>query len=572
MAMIILLFAGAAVYSNTLKSPFHFDDFSFILDNAAIRSPERLGELFRYWPSRFIGFFSFAANYRIHQFDVSGYHLVNIALHVINSFLVFWFVSLTFSTPALKGKETYRHRGIIGFFAAAIFLTHPVQTEALNYIFQRVTILAAFFYLASLCLFAKAMLSMGEGGRINKFYYSASLAAALAGMFAKENVVTLPLMILLYGLYFFKHGKASGWKYSLPFLLLLPVVPVTVVVAKPVIFADIERLLNAPLLSSSHYFWTQLNVLITYLRLFLLPVGLNLDYDYPIAQTFWGMPALASFLILSIIISGILAFRRHRFMSFAIFWFFLALLPESSLVPLADPIYEHRLYLPMVGLGIFAADALYYLCRCKKAWIAAVILSAAVCTYSILTYQRNRVWKNEIVLWSDAVNKSPGKARPYNNRGLAYLDRREYDKAIADFSRSIEVKPDYADGYYNRGLAYQNKGESGRAISDYNKAIAINPRYLKAHINRGQLFSANRERERALSDFKRAIEIAPFDAAGYFNLAYLYLSLGKKEEAAAVYEKLLEVDPTNAQARYNLEAIRGIRGKSRSGFLIPAAR
>jgi len=556
LATIILFFLGVTVYSNTLNNSFHFDDLSFILDNPAIRNLGKLTDLFKYWPSRFIGFFSFAINYQIHQFSVFGYHLVNIGLHILTSFLVFWFVCLTFSSPAMKEKGSFRHREFIAFFAAAIFLTHPVQTETLNYIFQRVTILAALFYLASLCLYAKAMLSLRKGGRINKFYYFASLIVALIGMFTKENIVTLPLMILLYDLYFFQEAKGLGWKYALPFLLLLPLVPLTVAIAKPIIFVDVERLLNNPLVNSSHYLWTQFNVLVTYLRLFLFPAGLNLDYDYPVAQAFWGIPTLASLSILILlIIIGILTFPRHRLMSFGIFWFFLTLLPESSIMPISDPIYEHRLYLPLVGCSISGTALMYYLLRNKKLKIVIAILSVIVFLCSVFTYKRNQVWKNEIVLWSDVVNKSPGKVRPYNNRGLAYFGQGEYDKAIIDFSRAIGLDRDYADGYYNRGLVYQKKGEYGKAICDYAKAIVINPKYLKAYINRSQVYSVNKEYEKAVFDFRRAIEVAPLDTTAYFNLAYLHITLGKKDEAIASYNKILEIDPKNTTAYYNLGVI-----------------
>jgi len=569
LAIVILFLLGFVVYSNTLNNSFHFDDLSFILDNPLIRTPEKLIGLFKYWPSRFIGFLSFALNYQVHQFSVFGYHLVNIGLHILTSFLVFWFVCLTFSSPPMKKNEAFRHREFIAFFAAAIFLTHPVQTESLNYIFQRVTILAAFFYLASLCLYAKAMLSLGEGGRINKFYYFASLLAAFIGMFTKENIVTLPLMILLYDWYFFPEAKGLKWKYAPPFLLLLPVVPLTIAIARPVIFADVERLLNNPLASSLHYLWTQFNVLITYLRLFLFPAGLNLDYDYPIAQAFWEIPTLASFSTLAfIIIMGILAFPRNRLVSFSIFWFFLTLLPESSIMPMLDPIFEHRLYLPLVGCSIFAVTALDYLFRNKHLKIAVAILSAIIVVYAVLTYKRNQVWKNDIVLWSDAVNKSPGKLRPYNNRGLAYFSGEEYDKAIADFSRALELNRDYAEGYNNRGLVYHKKGEYDKAVSDYSEAIKINPECLKAYLNRGQLYRVNKEYGKAASDFRRVIEIAPLDTTGYFYLAHTDLTLGKKEESIAIYNKILEIDPENAEAYYNLGVISADKGNKKQAIVL----
>lgn len=567
LAIIILFFLGVSVYSNTLNSSFHFDDFSFILENPLIRTPEKLIDLFKYWPSRFLGFLSFAVNYQIHQFSVFGYHLVNILLHILTSFLVFWFVSLTFSSPAMRGKQAYRHRVLISFFAAAIFLTHPVQTETLNYVFQRVTILAAIFYLTALCLYAKAMLSLEGGGRINPFYYSASLIAAFTGMFTKENIVTLPLMMLLYHVYFFQEAKGPKWKYALPFLLLLPVVPLTVAIAKPVIFMDVERLMDSPWISSSRYLWTQLSVLLTYLRLFLFPIGQSIEYDYPLAQAFWGIPTLASFLALAfIIITGILTFFRHRLASFGIFWFFLTLLPESSIIPIRDPIYEHRLYLPLVGCSILAVYALHYLFRNKNLKIVTVILSAIVITCSFLTYKRNRIWENEIVLWSDAINKSPGKVRPYNNRGTVYSDQGEYDKAIIDFSRAIELNRNSADGYYNRGLAYQRKGEYGKAVCDYTRAVMINPKYLKAHINRGLVYSTNKEYEKAAFDFKRAMEIAPFDTMACSHLAYLYITLGKKDEALVYYKKILEIDPKDAPAYYNLGVIYADKGSGKEAL------
>ncbi len=569
LAIIILGFLGIVIYSNTFNNSFHFDDLSFILHNPKITTLEKLTDLFRYWPSRFIGFFSFAVNYKIHQFSVFGYHLVNIGLHILNSFLVFWFVCLTFSSPAMKEKEAYRHRELIGFFAAAIFLTHPVQTEALNYIFQRVTILAAFFYLTSLCLYVKAMLSLEKSSRINKFYYFTSLIAAFIGMFTKENVVTLPLMILLYDFYFFRKGKDPKWKYALPFLLLLPLVPLTVGIAKPIIFADVERLLSNPLLTPAHYLWTQLNVLVTYLRLFLLPVGQNLDYDYPVAQTFWGISTLASFsTLVFILVMGILTFPRYRLMSFGIFWFFLTLLPESSIIPMLDSIFEHRLYLPLVGCSIFAVTALYYLFRNKHFKIAMAILSAIIVVYAVLAYKRNQVWENDIVLWSDAVNKSPGKLRPYNNRGLAYFSGEEYEKAIADFSRALELNRDYAEGYNNRGLVYHKKGEYDKAVSDYSEAIKINPECLKAYLNRGQLYRVNKEYGKAASDFRRVIEIAPLDTTGYFYLAYTDLTLGKKEESIAIYNEILKIDPENAEAYYNLGVISADKGNKKQAIVL----
>jgi tetratricopeptide (TPR) repeat protein len=563
LSIITLFLMGIAIYSNTFGNSFHFDDLSFILDNPTITTLG-LTDIFKYWPTRFIGFFSLALNYQIHQFRLFGYHLVNIVLHILTASFVFWFMSLTFSTAPVKREGIYRHKEIISFFVAAIFLTHPVQTESLNYIFQRVTILAALFYLATICFYIKAMLASDNNSGINKYYYFAGLVTGFMGMFTKENMVTLPLMILIYDFYFLRRGKGINWKHVLPFFILLPLIPLTVWIARPIVFGDVSRLLSDPLAASIRYLYTQPRVLITYLRLFLLPVNQNLDYDYPMAQTFMEIPVLASFLsLVFIFIAGIKAFPRYRLLSFGIFWFFLALMPESSIIPILDLIYEHRLYLPLVGCSITGVSIVYYSFRNKKFKVTVIILSLMVALCSLSTYHRNHVWKDEISLWNDVVSKSPKKLRPYNQRGLAYFDKGEYDKALTDFTRAIGLNQDYADGYYNRGLVYQNKGAYDKAILDYTEAIRINPTYLKAYINRGQVYNLKEEHEKASIDFKSAMEIDPFDKNAYYNLAYVYSSLGKKEEAVALYKGILKIDPSDAEAYYNLGIIRSNIGEKK---------
>lgn len=505
--LLIIIFGGI-IYSNTFHNSFHFDDLSFILNNPAITTLGRPMEIFKYWPSRFIGLLSFALNYRIHKFSLFGYHLINIVAHSLTACLAFWFASLTFSTPVMIKNGVCRYKEFISFFVAAIFLTHPLQTQPVNYIFQRVTILVAFFYLASLCLYVKAMLPVENENKINKFYYLASLIAAFIGMFAKENMFTLPVMILAYDFYFLQTKKSLKWKYILPFFILLPFVPLAVSIAKPIVFTDIKRLLDNPWITSTHYLWTTFRVMVTYFRLLLFPIRQNLDYDYPIAQSFLEVPVLASFLILVLLVGiGIRLFPKYRLMSFGIFWIFLTLLPESSIIPLLDVICEHRLYLPLIGYSLFVVGAAYYFFRDNKFKIAMVFLSLIVVLHSIITYNRNCVWENEFSLWNDVVKKSPKKVRPYNERGLAYLDRGEYDFAIIDFTQAVRLNKDYADGYHNRGIAYQKKGEYNKAILDYSEAIKINPKYLNAYINRGIANYQNKEYEKSAFDFNKAIEL-----------------------------------------------------------------
>lgn len=537
---------GILVYSNTFSNPFHFDDISFIAENYAIRNIGNIGALWNYWPTRFTGIFSLALNYKFHQLEVLGYHLVNLFMHIGTSLLVLWFTRLIFLAPAMEAQEISKNKNRITLFISLIFLVHPVQTEAINYIFQRVTILAAFFYLASLCLYIKAALLRQAKKAASNFYYSLSLAAALAGMFSKEVVFTLPLTVSLFHFCFLREKGRADWKYIIPFFVMLPIIPVTILITKPLVFMNVQKFFENPAVNSGSYVFTQFRVLVTYLRLFLFPVEQNLDYDYPLSKSFWEIPALSSFiLLLFILIIGIRAFKRYRLASFGILWFFITLLPESSIIPLSDVIYEHRLYLPLTGCSIAAVSSIYYFLGKKRPLIAGIVLVSAIICCSVLSYNRNLVWKSEFSLWNDTVLKSPKKVRPYNERGLAYLDKGDYDKAILDFTQAVSLNPGYADGYYNRGLSYFKKADYDKAILDFSQAIKLNKQIQKAYYNRGLSYYIKKQYDSAVSDFKQVLSITPDFTEVYNFLCSSYSSGGKHKEASDCYARTREIKKNN---------------------------
>jgi tetratricopeptide (TPR) repeat protein len=555
---LFLVILGFVIYSNSFFNSFHFDDFSFIHDNDAIRKIMDFKAIWHYWPSRFFGILSFMINYQFCRFAVFGYHLFNLALHILTAIMVFIFTILTFSTPVMRGKGISKYKGILAFFVAAVFLSHPVQTQAVNYIFQRVTILASFFYLASLCLYIQSMFLIKIKRRAAIFCYVLSLISALMGMFTKEMVFTLPVMILFYDFCFFRADGKWKWKYAVPFLAMLPVVPLTVLSQKISFLASSSSTEINVFLASSFpdvvlNFLTQCKVIMVYLRLLVLPFNQNLDYNYSLVRELWNAPALISFCFLAgVFVIAARLFSKFRLLSFSIFWFFITLAVEASFIPMTDLVNEHRLYLPLVGVGIFMVTILYYLLARRKIGLTAAVLSFLVIFYSSLSYARNKVWKDEISLWSDVIVKSPGKLRPYNERGLAYLDKGEYAKALIDLTRADNLNRNYADGFCNRGKVYENMGQYDKAILDYSEAIKIEPGYAGAYINRGFVYYLNKEYESAILDFKKAIEIDPLETEAYFNLAYLYSKLDQKAEAAALSKVVLKGNSSDPVFYYKL--------------------
>ena len=185
-------------------------------------------------------------------------------------------------------------------------------------------------------------------------------------MFTKEITITLPLMVLLYEFSFLKTKKGFDWAYLFPFMLAIFIIPITMfftVSGHSISSQEIEMSFRRSIeYFLKQYLSTQFRVVCTYIRLVFLPINQNLDYDYSISKSIFEWPAFLSFLFLmAILFFAQRLFLKYRLLSFSIFWFFLTLLPESSLFPIQDVIFEHRLYLPLVGYSIFLVSGVYYL-------------------------------------------------------------------------------------------------------------------------------------------------------------------------------------------------------------------
>ena len=550
--VILLCCLGILIYSNTFYSSFHFDDESSIVKNLNIRNLTNLRLIWDFAPTRFINYLSFAFNYHLHQLSVFGYHLFNLAIHLCTTILIWWFVLLTFATPAMKNDKITQHANLIAFLAAAVFVSHPLQTEAITYIVQRVTSLAALFYLLSLCLYIKSRISRIERNDSNQnhnLYYAASLIIASVGMFTKEMIITLPLAIVVYEFCFLRMQAGLNWRKILPFFIISLIVPLILLFTKSENVRAIMRIFKyAPDTPRWSYLLTQCRVMVTYLRLLFIPLNQNLDYDYPIYNTLFQLPVFASILFLTLIlVTAIRISSKYRLLSFGIFWFFLALLPESSIMPVQDVIFEHRLYLSMLGYSIFLVSAVYYLFKNRSIKVTVLILLLTIHWYAILTYNRNLDWKDEFTLCKDIVRKSPKKPRSYVHLGNAYAQKGMFNQSIDSLIKAIEIAPNYNDAYYNLGAVYYEKGDFDKAILYLSEAIKIDPVDFEAYYYRGMSFSNKKEYASAISDFIRVLRINPRYIESYRVLANAYNVINKNNEAIILYNKAIAVNPDIAE-------------------------
>jgi len=567
--ILTIFLLGFLIYSNTLYYPFHFDDEPSITNNYFIWRLHNLKAIWNFCPTRFVTYLSFALNYYFHKLNVFGYHLVNILIHLTASIVAWWFVSLTFLTLQLKKEKLAEYSQLIAFFVALVFLTHPLQTQGVTYIVQRAASLAALLYIASLALYAKARLLQNTRQASHwRPYYFLSLSCAILGMFSKEITFTLPLMILLYEFFFLRIDKRIHWKQILPFFILLLSVFLWIYFGKLIDFKEVERIAKPPPWQS--YLLTEFRVLLTYIRLLFLPINQNLVYDYPMSQSMWEASTLTSlgFLILIFLI-GINLFSKYRLLSFSIFWFFLTLSVESSIIPIRDVIFEHRLYLPLFGFSLFLISSLFLILRDKSRPILIVTLIwTLIAAYSTLTYKRNFIWRDELTLWNDVVGKfspktevlieslklpvvdytkvikiNPNFTAAYLNQGRAYLNREEYGKGISALLKVLRVDPTHENAYYNLGIAHFAKGEYDVAILEFNKLLGINPNYVYGYNWRGNAYRDKGEYAKAISDYSQALKILPDFIEVYNNRAIAYRLQGEYDKAISDYSSILKLDP-----------------------------
>ncbi|HUL37070.1 MAG TPA: hypothetical protein VLW47_05265 [Thermodesulfobacteriota bacterium] len=354
------LIVGVAfvAYSNTFDVPFHFDDRPNITDNPNVQirvfSWENIARLIKntYKESiRVFSYFTLALNYYFGGFKVFGYHLVNFCIHIASGIFLYWFLLLTFNLPSLKeryGPISYK----IALFSSLIFISHPIQTQSVTYIVQRMASMAGMFYLLSFVLYIKGRRSEG-GPRI--FYFAGTVFTYLIGVFSKENVAILPLFIALYEFYFFQNFDLSpkGKKVLLALLVGLFILSaIGLIIWGRRYFNVIIEGYQYRTFTMSERVLTQFRIVLFYLTLLIFPhpSRLNLDYDFPISRTIVDPPTtLISILVIAGLVGyGIWTAKKRPVLSFCILWYFGNLVIESSIFPL-EMVYEHRLYLPAVG-------------------------------------------------------------------------------------------------------------------------------------------------------------------------------------------------------------------------------
>lgn len=557
-ALLIIAVLGIIIYSNSFDCSFHFDDYDHIVDNPAIHDIHDVDSWRNYSKFRPISTMTFVLNYHFHELDVYYYHLVNLSIHIINGFLVYFFVILLLSLPVTEPYKISTIKEKIAAIVALFFVAHPLATQSVTYIIQRQAAMASLFYLLALCIYLYVRIKNPKLYLKIVGYLLVFLSFIIAAL-SKENAYTLPVIIVMTELFLFKKEKfLSIFKnYKTYIVLVILIISGILVFSQfsPSIFNPIdptESYSSTVLITPWNYLLTQFSVILKYIQLFIFPLNQNLDYDYRIAQSFFEFRTIISFLILCLIVGyGIYIYNRNRLVSYGIFWFFITLSIESSFIPLADVIFEHRTYLPSVGFFIAFVSGIYYLLYDKNRKVFYVLMIIPLLIFSFLTYQRNLIWKTDFSLWNDVVQKSPNKSRAYANRGLAYNRSGQLDLAFNDYTKAIELDSSFSIAWMNRGLIYVNRNQLDKAISDFSTAIDINTNLKLARWNRGVIYSTQQNWNDAIVDYNKIIEIDPDFVDAHYNRGVALANLGDWQNALSDFENTIKLKPDYPNGAFN---------------------
>lgn len=540
----IISTAIIAAYSNTFNAPFAFDDLIYITDNQAIR------ELSNLWPplgTRYTGYLSFALNYRIGAYDVTGYHVFNTAVHIINSLLVYLMASLALSSPACRDAFA-QSKGRIALFASLLFALHPIQTQSVVYIAQRFASIATLFYLLSIVLYLMWRSDRKTGYGV----YFLSILSGFLAMRSKEISFTLPVMAAFLEFTFFNGDVKKRLLALIPFAVAALTIPLSFLLsADPGGILGLKTMAQqrAELesLSKYEYLISQFWAIGRYMRLLVFPAGQNLLYDMPAFKSFFTPKVFLSFiLVASVAFGAIFAYMKALrkggaalVISFGILWFFIALSVESSIIPIQDIIFEHRVYLPMAGASIAFATAFFHVAG-RNGLAKLVAATFIIAALGAATYARNMVWSDTLTLWEDVVRKSPWSSLGHMNLGVEYYSRKMTDKAILEFKEAIRLTP--ANSMVRKNLAslYFDIGRCDDAQAEYMGALPYEQDKSYIHYQLGLARLECGKISEAMQDFHKALEYKQEYFEVYWGLGEGYLRAGQLSESVKYFRLFIE--------------------------------
>jgi len=567
--IVLLVIVTAATYANSLSGVFVFDDITAIVDNVHIRNFSRFTELIGAQldtpvKGRPIVGLSLIINYALGRLQTGGYHIFNIAVHILCGLVLFAIVRRTLLSKSLSGRFGKVSENL-AFVCVLLWMIHPIQTDTVTYIIQRTESIMALFYLLTLYC---AIRSFGSAHRLG--WYAASVVSCVLGALSKEVIVTAPLIVLLYDRTFESGSFALALRRRWPLYAALAAAW-AVLAAMMYLFPRSITVGFSVGVGPFEYALNQCVMITNYLKLIFWPHRLVLDYGVPGPLSISRVLPQAA-ILLTLLALTIAALIYRPSLGFVGAWFFIILGPTSSFLPITSEVgAERRMYLPAAAVVALVVTAGYNLLgragrRLRairttpsgrfvnnfEACIGTVLVISAAAALALLTTRRNRDYRSELLIWQKSVEAVPDNARGHNNVGLALKSRRRLDEAVAAYRRALDYQSDYVDAHNNLGIVMAMKGRLDEAVGHCEKAVALDAAYAKGYNNLGIIRAMQGKFDEAVDYCLEAIRIRPDYPQAHNNLGNALASQHKFSEAVISFNRALELKPDYVEAHCNL--------------------
>jgi tetratricopeptide (TPR) repeat protein len=569
-------------YSNIFNAEFTFDDNLTIFKNPALRnlwvpSPLQghltddpyLNQILYVRP---VSEFSFALNYALGGFTPWGYHAVNLAIHILNTLLVFGIVRRTLLTPLLVQAFGEAALGV-ALAGALLWGVHPLLTMDVTYTSPRMETLMALFYLLTLYSWIRGVQGQSRG------WLAAAVGSSFLGMMTKEVMVTAPAMVFLYdGLFLagsWRKVLRQRWGWYAGLALSVVVLAVLILNAPDQSGAVNERGAHA---ERWPYAATMPGAILHYLRLLAWPDPLLFDYKWPVAAS-WTAVLAPGIVVAAWGIVAAWGLVRRQALAYPMAWYLIVLSPSSSFMPLYDDyIVEYRAYLPSIGPIVFAACGVWLILR-KIGWpaprrvaVGTLAGTILVCGLGGLTWARNTVYRTQLSLWEDTVAKAPNNDRAHVSFANALYLQGRRDEAIKEFREALRLYPGNIAGKTNLEFAlgkekdrehlslandFYKQGRYEDAIREYREALRLYPNDAVAHNNLANVFAEQGRLEDALEEFRAILRANPNAAGAHGSVGVILARQGLKDQALQEFKEALRLNPDDALAQKNMRELLG---------------
>lgn len=555
----LVLLALYEVYRPALSGPFLFDDLylPFLIPNFV--DLKLLDWLRGVRPT--LNFF-YWLNYQASGLDAYSFHAVNLALHAACGLFV-WLVAKKLLGTPWPDKTM---NSVLAAFVTAVFLFHPLQTESVAYVASRSELVSGLFLLISWTVFlykGEAAIGFGRTMMVMVFF--------LLALTSKEHVVVLPVVLVLSDYHLNSQNPweaiRKNWRLYVP--MGLGAIAGAVLIFRLVLSSSSSAGFGVAGMSSLDYLFTQFRALVKYASMFALPLGQNIDHDFPISHSLLEHGSWFSLVLLLTALSLSIYFRRKYPLAMLGLLLFLVLLaPTSSIVPIQDVFVERRLYLPMLGLALLVVGLAHRL-PVSRVQLGAG-LSIVCLGLMAATWQRNHVWTSAVALWSDSAQTAPVKYRPRFQLAYALYESGECGRANEQYAIAEKLsKPTY-ELYADWALAADCASRPAEAERLLTEALRLE-QSAHGYALLGMVHGKQGNFERALQSLEKAAKINPRFATTFLYKGNIHLAKGEFPLAEESFEHALEIEPNQAGAAEGLQRARSARRRAESKTASPQA-